>query len=162
MSKLNSILYILLILSILNSCALNKELPPQLTLTIKSNSRTNKGIPFHVALRAVDTQIFLTDSYQDVAGVIFSTPPDTSVLGKTAIIPGSTREISVNRPEDMPVGIYCLFTEPGEEWKMMLEQPLHSKYTISLEQNRIIETEKIFHKKKGLIQRIFSSDPEGE
>lgn len=160
MSKLNKIIFIILSLSIITGCALNKDLPPQLTLVVKSNSGTNNGVPFHIALRSVDTQVFLTDSYQDVAEVIFSTPPDTSVLGTAAIIPGSKREISVNRPEDMPVGIYCLFTEPGEEWKMMLSQPLYSKYTISLEQNRIIETEKIFHKKKGLIQRIFSSDQE--
>jgi len=161
MNKLKLILLLLLIL-IFNSCALNKELPPQLTIIVKSNSGTNKGVPFHVALRTVDTQIFLTDSYQDIAQLIFSTPPDTSVLGTAAIIPGSTREISVNKPEDMPVGIYCLFTEPGEEWKMMLSQPLHSKYTISLEQNRIIDTEKIFHKKKGLIQRIFSPNLDDE
>jgi len=158
MNKFKKIIFIMLMLGIITGCALNKDLPPQLTIVVKSNSGTNNGVPFHIALRAVDTQIFLTDSYQDVAGLIFSTPPDTSVLGTSAIIPGSTREISVNKPEDMPVGIYCLFTEPGEEWKMMLPQPLYPKYTISLEQNRIIETEKLFHKKKGLIQRIFSSD----
>lgn len=107
-------------------------------LTLRSYPDTNKGQPVYVMIRSVNAKKFLTDSYQDIADKVFADPPDPSVLDYKAILPGQKQKIKLKKP-DTSVGIYCMFTEPGDEWKIILPRPLNSKYKIELEKNRIIE-----------------------
>jgi hypothetical protein len=38
--------------------------------------------------------------------------------------------------------LYCFFTEPGDPWKIKLDQPLGEEYAVALGENNIVETEK--------------------
>jgi len=110
-----------------------------MTLTVKADYNMNKGNPVYVLIRSVNEKSFLTESYQDVTSIVFKDPPDPSILAYKVILPGQKQKVRVEKPADTPVGIYCLYTEPDEQWKMMLPQPLHSRYLILLEKNKIME-----------------------
>lgn len=147
--------------AMLFACATKPE-PPQVMLIVQSDIRTNNGQSFYMLIRSVDTQIFLTESYPDVSNMVFSVPKDKSVLAAVPVIPGVEQKVSVKKPEDTPLAIYCLFTEPGDQWKILMSPPLESRYILHLKNHRIIETQRSFHKKRGLFQRWFSSEEEDE
>lgn len=132
--------------------------PPQITFVIESTTATNNGQPFYVVIRSCNSGEFVTNSYESVAGSVFANPPDPNVLAFREILPGYEQKIMANMPETDAAGVYCLFTEPGDEWKTMLPQPLESKYEVTLGKNEIVKTERFVRKRKGFIQRIFSRD----
>lgn len=125
----------LLVLGILFSIGGCKHL----TLTIKSMPEANRGKPVYVMVRSVNAKEFLTESYHDVANLLFTDPPDASILAYRVILPGQKQKIRMEKPEKTAVGVYCMFTEPGDQWKIILPQPLHFRYQITLEQDRIVE-----------------------
>lgn len=155
-------LLLMLLCFCLCACAAGTPQPPQISLNIETTSQANNGKSFYLVARAVDTQTFLMDSYQDITQIVFSNPPDPSILKAEPILPGNDPQIEIRKPEEKALGIYCMFTEPGDQWKMLLPQPLHDRYILNIEGNRILEAEKIYHKRRGLLQRIFSSDDEEE
>ena len=109
-----------------------------ITLTVRSNINTNKGQPVYLLVRSVTAKEFLTESYQDIAGKLFA-DTDPSVLAYQVILPGQKQKIKIEEPGNAPLGVYCLFTEPSDQWKMMLPHPLHFRYQITLEEDRIVE-----------------------
>jgi hypothetical protein len=130
--RLAGCMLLLGVLAVASGCA-------HMTLTVKANYDTNRGNPVYVLVRSVNEKAFLTESYQDVIGIVFKDPPDPSILAYQVIVPGQKQKLRVEKPADTPIGVYCLYTEPDEQWKMMLPQPLHSRYLILLEKNRITE-----------------------
>ena len=116
--------------------------PPEIVFIIESESETNQGEPFYCAFRSVNSNQFLTDSYDGVATLLFANPPDSSVLASLVMLPGEEQEIKIKRPEKVDIGLYCFFTEPGDPWKIKLDQPLGEEYAVELGENRILEAEK--------------------
>ena len=109
-----------------------------ITLTVRSDVDANNGQPVYLLVRSVTAKEFLTESYQDIAGKVF-VDTDPSILAYQVILPGQKQKIKIEEPGDAPLGVYCLFTEPSDQWKMMLPQPLHFRYQITLEEDRIVE-----------------------
>ena len=126
----------ILILGILIGC--NGCFFKHITLTVRSNVDANKGQPVYLMVRSVTAKEFLTESYQDIANKLF-VDTDPSILAYQVILPGQKQKIKIEEPGDTPLGVYCLFTQPGDQWKMMLPQPLHFRYQITLEEDRIVE-----------------------
>ncbi len=142
-------------------CALaGGEAGPKMILDVNPAPGANQGQPFHLVVRTVDPQTFLTESYREVAAKVYALPPDPALLTAVPILPGIGEAVVVAQPKEGGVGVYCLFTEPGERWKILLNPPLHARYTISIRDSRILETEKVFHKRRGLLERIFSDEEE--
>lgn len=135
------------VISGVSGCGKKQVAPPQIKFTIKSKDNTNAGRPFYIAIRNVNANQFLTDTYQGVAEEIFSDPPSPSVLAAQAIVPGEKLKIKVPKPDQNDVGIYCFFTDPSDPWKVLLQQPLADKYKIVLDMNRIKQSEKDLEKK---------------
>lgn len=135
---------------------------PQMILDVNPAPKANNGQPFHLVVRAVDPQTFLTEGYREVAVKVYALPPDPSLMTAVPILPGNRETVFLEQPKEGGIGVYCMFTEPGERWKILLNPPLHARYSISIKESRIIETERVFHRKKGLLERIFSSDEETE
>lgn len=104
---------------------------------VDSTADTNGGLPFYAVIRAVDQAAYVTDTYEAVAGKVFVNPADPSVLRTEVIYPGIEREIEIKKPENLPIGIYFLFTKPGEKWKTAVRQPLPSTVEIELAGNQI-------------------------
>jgi hypothetical protein len=60
------------------------------------------------------------------------------------LLPGQKEKIQVIKPDKSDIGVYVLFTSPGENWKMILENPLKSEYNINIKNNELEEYRKGF------------------
>ncbi len=121
-------------------CAKNR-----MSIKIQSNYNTNDEQPVCVVIRSVNYNNFLTESYQDIAEMVYADPPDPTVIASHIILPETKEKIEIEIPPKELVGVYCLFKEP-DIWKIILRRPFDSKYYIILEQNRIVL------KKRGLFE----------
>ncbi len=146
---------ILVISTFIGGCGKKRIPPPQITFTIKSNEETNQGRLFYVAIRSVNSNQFLIETYQGAASMIYTDPPDPSILARRVILPGEKQKIKVVKPDQNQVGLYFFFTDPGDPWRVMIEQPLDDKYKIALDKNRIVQTEKSLKKKKGFFRKLW-------
>jgi len=126
----------------LGGCGSKHVPPPAIVFSIESESDTNQGQPFHCAMRSVNANQFLSESYDGVANMLFANPPNASVLASLVILPGEDQEIKIIKPDKVDIGLYCFFTEPGEPWKIRLDQPLGDEYEVVLGEDRILEAEK--------------------
>ncbi|MCE5335604.1 MAG: hypothetical protein LLG06_13555 [Desulfobacteraceae bacterium] len=113
-------------------CSGKRPPPPQMKLYVETDQSINNGQLFYLLLRAVTDKQFLTESYQTVAGVVFADPPDKTVIGSHVILPGLYQEFKVIQPEEGPVAFYFFFTEPGDQWKKLIEQPLAKAYNVKI------------------------------
>ncbi|UCG21827.1 MAG: hypothetical protein JSU80_04420 [Deltaproteobacteria bacterium] len=142
-SRFKSVLLSTMLISVLIAGCGNKHVPPpQIVFTIESENEANDGQPFHCAIRSVNAKQFLTEGYDGVANMLFANPPDSTVLATIVILPGDEQELQINKPDQNDLGFYCFFTQPGDPWKVRLEQPLGEEYEISLGKSEILETEK--------------------
>ena len=121
----------------------------KMTVVVESKRDTNKGQPFYIVFRSVTVNEFLTQTYQDVAGLVFAKPEDSSLLGTQLVIPGEKFEITIEQPAMNNLGIYGFFTQPGDKWKMMIPQPLKNKYLIYLESDGLLRAKE----KKGILKK---------
>lgn len=112
---------------------------PEVLLSVRSEESTNAGRPLHVLVRSVDFKTFVEESYQDVAGLVVA--PDASVLATFIVFPGSAHAEKIAKPEKGGIAMYFLFTEPGNPWKRLFEEPLAKRIEISLEENHIVDPE---------------------
>lgn len=104
-------------------------------LYVNSDTATNNGQLFYLVARAINDKQFLTDSYQTVANMVFADPPDKTIIRTHVVLPGMEQILLVEQPEESPVAFYFLFTDPGDQWKKLLDQPLAKDYNIKIEKN---------------------------
>lgn len=139
------------ILLSLVGCAGKKPVPPpQMTLNIQTDPATNKGQIFYMVLRSVTDRQFLSDSYQSVASLVFADPPDPTLLGAHAIVPGRKQVIRTVQPTQNALAFYFMFTEPADQWKKMVSQPLASAYNVGIDRDDAV----VIEKRKGFFGRL--------
>ncbi len=109
----------------------------RMSFTIQSEFNANDRQPVCIVIRSVNYSNFLTESYQDIAGMVYADPLNPSVIASRIILPGTKEKIEIEIPPKELVGVYCLFKDP-EIWRILLRRPFDSKYSIVLEQNRIV------------------------
>ncbi|MEN6318099.1 MAG: hypothetical protein ABFD82_05030 [Syntrophaceae bacterium] len=112
--------------------AMKKEM---ITFTINPDSSTNDERPVYVVIRKADIKNFLAEDYDAIVDMVQAEPQDESILAWRVILPGQMEKIEVIKPDKSSLGVYVLFTSPGEKWKMMLEKPLESEYKINIKRN---------------------------
>lgn len=108
----------------------------QIYVYVESTKETNGGRPFYMVVKAVEEKAYTVENYHDVADVVYD-KEDKKLLIKEVIYPGKEKEAYINMPEDLSVGIYFLFTDPGEKWKTLLKHPLPSDVEFKLTKNEI-------------------------
>jgi len=91
------------------------------TFTIKSTKTTNDGAPFYVILKFTDFPHFLMDDYQTIANLSSMAQADNNSFMSICLIPGKTEKRIAIPPAELSTGIYCLFTNCGEEWKHLID-----------------------------------------
>src|SRR2546421_12880563 len=101
-----------LVLAGLAGCSSSK-----IQVAVDSTPETNGGKPFYVVVRAVEQATYVTDTYDAIAAKVFANPPDPSVLRSEVVFPGKTAKVECVKPESLPIGVYFLFTQPGQRWK---------------------------------------------
>ncbi|MDY7233078.1 hypothetical protein [Hyalangium rubrum] len=109
--------------------------PAHLTVNIKSPADSNEGRPLYMVIREVDPKQYLADTYVDVAAKVVT--PDKTVLQTVVIYPGTTKQVRVKKPPELPVAIAFLFTTPDGAWQTLLDVPLPEKVELELLENRI-------------------------
>lgn len=110
-------------------------------ISVASDPKTNGGAPFYAVVRAIDGTAYVTDAYETVASKVFAPQPDPSILRSVVIYPGQDQTIRIEKPPQEPtgVGIYFLFTAPGERWKAWRNPPLPKSVDIELAGNQIVD-----------------------
>jgi len=134
---LGTLVMLLIMLSIF-ACAGNKPLlQKKITFCIKPDKSANNAQPLYIVIRDVNKKNFLIEDYDEIANLVYTDPPDKSLLIWHVVLPGRKKEITVEVPGKSDVGIYGMFTQPEENWKIMLERPLGSEYEIIIQDNSL-------------------------
>ena len=124
------------------ACSSRRPPPPQMELYVESDKAINDGQLFYLVVRNVTDKQFLSESYQTVAGTVFADPPDKTVIGSHVVLPGLSQKFQVIQPEESPVGFYFMLTNPGDQWKKIVDQPLAKEYNIKINKTDISITPK--------------------
>ncbi len=127
-------------LAALGGCS-GKVAKKSITMEITPEPSLNNGQPVCIVIRQVNKKNFLVEGYDEIADMVYSDPPDGSLLAWKMLLPGQKEELRFEMPEKGDVGIYCLSTDPGDHWKTMIDNPRGSKYKVALGENSL-ETSK--------------------
>ncbi len=109
---------------------------PMMELVVTADKTANNGQPVYLLVRTVNSSDFVSEDYQSVAGMVMRNPPDKTVLSTNLILPGKKTEIKFTKPDNRSIGVYCMFTKPGQ-WKMFMQKPLKKKYKLILKKDDI-------------------------
>lgn len=112
-------------------------LQKEVTLNILPEEKINNSKSLHLVIRTVSKKDFLIEEYDQIADLVYADPPDKSLIAYRVIVPGQESEIKVDTPVKTDVGIYGMFMEPGENWKVMLPDPVGEEYDIIVQDNTI-------------------------
>jgi predicted component of type VI protein secretion system len=95
---------------------------PPVRLEITAGKDTNQGGPLYVVVRKVDRAGFLAEDYDAIADRLFGEPRDPSVLRKAIVQPGAV--VTVEAARDLAdgeiLGVYFLFSLPGDDWRLAI------------------------------------------
>ena len=134
---------LILWLSGLLGCGGPKVIPKeQVTFHIAPDASTNEERPVYIVFRKVNNKSFLTESYDHIADMVYADPQDESLLSWHVLMPGQKEKLQVVKPDKLSIGVYVLFTQPGERWKLLLEKPLEPEYSIKIKKNELDEYRK--------------------
>jgi hypothetical protein len=93
---------------------------PPLRLEITAGKDTNHGGPLYVVVRKLEQAGFLADDYDEIADKLFVEPRDPSLLRKAIVRPGNVVVVEADRTlaDGEILGIYFLFSVPGDAWRL--------------------------------------------
>lgn len=109
----------------------------KVAVRVDCDPAANGGAPFYVVVRAVEQGAFVTESYEAVASKVFATPADPALLKAEVVHPGASMTVVVEKPKDTGLGVYFLYTRPGERWKTGRVAPLPDSIDITIGANQI-------------------------
>jgi hypothetical protein len=94
--------------------------PPPFRIEIKAARDSNQGGPLFVVVRKTDRAGFLAEDYDAIADGLFSEPRDPAVLRKAIVRPGQVVTLEVPRAtaDGEILGVYFLFSTPGDDWRL--------------------------------------------
>jgi len=104
---------------------------------VQSSKDTNDGKPLYMLVRAVDSRALVSESYADASALVFTTKKDPTVKHVQAIMPGTEINVTIPTPESSDVALYFFYTQPGDQWRIPLTQPLPSDIVVELGSNQI-------------------------
>ncbi len=94
---------------------------PKTVLEIVSDETCNGGMPVYVFVKEVEKGEFLIHNYPDIVkeAAPFS---EKHTAFSQVILPGRKCQLEITRqnPEKL-LGVYFLFTNPGEDWKLLTD-----------------------------------------
>jgi predicted component of type VI protein secretion system len=105
--------------------------------TLIADEKANGERSVYIVIRKMNQKVFLSESYDDVANTVFAEPRDQSLLAWRILMPGQEEKIKLEiiKPDEVNIGVYGLFANPGKNWKLLLETPLESKYSIKVRES---------------------------
>lgn len=104
----------------------------------------NGGAPFHFFAQTTALGDFYLNDYTSIAKMAFEISTESSKEQRSEramLIPGEIQTIRMKRENpNQPIGLYFLFTDPGEEWKVFFDQPSCKYYKVVLSERGIART----------------------
>ena len=110
--------------------------PLHVSVYIQPDPSANNGRVFWMVIKEVDENQFANDTYAMIESLFVADEWSPDVLGACYVVPGEKRQITVSRPSYGHAGFYFLFTEPQDSWKVLLRQPVGSKYDLRIGKNK--------------------------
>lgn len=121
---------------LLSACGGSKKVNTARTLSFNVESKgVNDGRTFYVVVRPTDEASFMTSSYDQITKLVEAKEND--FLAMELIWPKWSRTIDISVPKDQSIAVYCLFTEPNADWKVLLTPPLKKNYVLNLGDSNI-------------------------
>ena len=102
-------------------------------LVLRPRPGINGGRPVYVLVRSIDESEFLADSYRKISAMVYPNSGDPSVLAVALIWPNRGQRVQVYASKDKAIAVYAMFAAPGDQWKLLLGQPLRTQYLIRLD-----------------------------
>ena len=117
--------------------------PAPVHLEITAGKDTNHGGPLYVVVRKLDQAGFLADDYDAIADRLFAEPGDPSVLRKVIVRPGQALTVDADRdlPDGQILGVYFLFSVPGDSWRLAIADRAIQRIRIVLGASGIVSAE---------------------
>jgi len=106
--------------------------PLLMKVYVQPDPSANNGAAFWMVIKEVDENQFHSDTYDQIEATFLEDEWGPEVIGAFPIVPGENRQITVTRPSYRPAGFYFLFTDPKEHWKLLLKQPVGTKYDLHI------------------------------
>ncbi len=131
------VLLVLLLVCTVGLMGCGKKVPV-IHFKVKSNNSVNGGQPVYLLIRTINGPEFVTDDYQTIVDFFNESPLNNTVISTDFIIPGGTKKITVKKPDDRDIAVYCMFTNPEDQWKVLIQKPLEKKYVIRLDNNALL------------------------
>ena len=96
--------------------------PAPVRVEIAAGKGTNHGGPLYVVVRKLDEAGFLAEDYDAIADRLFGEPRDPSVLRKAIVRPGEVVTLEADRDlaDGEILGVYFLFSAPGDNWRLAI------------------------------------------
>jgi hypothetical protein len=128
-----SIVAVFFTVAMMQACGGPKHVK-KVAFILKADEQSNDDRSVYIVIRKINQKVFLAESYDDVANTIFAEPRDPSLLAARILMPGQEEKITLEiiKPDEVNIGVYGLFANPGKNWKLFLETPLESKYSIKV------------------------------
>ena len=119
--------HLLLVLGLIG-CGASARIPARpapVRLEISAGKDTNHGGTLYVVVRKIDQAGFLAEDYDAIADRLFGEPADASVLRKAIVRPGAAVTVDAERPaaDGEILGVYFLFSMPGDDWRLAIVDP---------------------------------------
>ena len=94
--------------------------PMPLHLEITAATDTNHGAPLYVVVRKIDSAGFLAEDYDAIADGLFGQHRDPAVVRKAIVRPGQVVTVEADRDlaDGEILGVYFLFSVPGDDWRL--------------------------------------------
>lgn len=107
--------------AVLSVLVLASCIPGYVRLSVTTAEDVNQRQPLYMLVRTLERKVYLGEAYADVAAKLVD--QDASVLRKELLLPGRARTLYIKQPKG-PLAIYFLFTEPGGNWRTIIDPPL--------------------------------------
>ncbi len=102
------------------------------TVQIRTTNATNRGTPLYVVVKETTMSDFLMDDYHQIATQSFWKEDEDNYLLKKMVVPGRTDKFLIEATDNNSLGIYFIFTNPGECWKYFIDKPASKKVKVLL------------------------------
>lgn len=109
-------------------------------LVVNTATNANDGYPVHMMVRMIDPDALLTETYDTAVDVLFSDPPDPSILDKSVLFPGTRIRRSVTATQGAPLAAYFFVADPQTlNWKLILDSNRETAHCLQLLSHTALE-----------------------
>lgn len=104
---------------------------------VSTTESTNEGRPFCLYIKEVEKGEFIRHEYQEIVQEVNPFAEEAPAIQPYFLHPGKNYDIRIPRKHmDKPLGIYVLYTNPGDDWKLLATGS--NKVTVSLGDSEIL------------------------